>query len=149
MPKFKISRLEQRAKHIFGITFNPNDAGFITKDGYYLSFPTDSKSAFYTERHHNRICFVYPKPPLNCENRYISDTGNIRTQITQEQAGFEIRKKPTEMQYQALETAVKNKKSIYIDYTDKDGGTIKSSHFSDFSDAKEWIDNNVEKEKKE
>lgn len=139
---YKITKgLEKRAIKIFGITNNPKDTGFITKSGKYLNFKTD----ITPDRFHFRIGQAFKrgtKVGLQTENKYLSETGDIRTQITDENASFEIRKPLTEAQLEAIQKASNNRK-IFIDFTDDKGGTIKSAEFNSFPEARSWITRNI------
>lgn len=140
---FKMGRkLESRALKIFKTTNNPNDSGFITTTGKYLDFGKGYENI--PDMAHMRVCSAYPKKirKPDCENRYLSDTGDIRTQITRDNASFEIRKPLTQQQFDAVQNAITNRK-VFIDYTDKNGGTIKSAQFDSFPEAKSWIIRNI------
>lgn len=140
---FKVGRkLESRALKLFKTTNNPNEAGFITSKGKYLKFAGVDESS--PDRYHSKIMQVYPKEinRVYTENKYISDTGDIRTQITPKSASFEIRKPLTQPQFDAVQNAITNRK-VFIDYTDRNGGTIKSAQFNSFPEARSWIVRNV------
>ena len=140
---FRASRgflLERRAKKIFGITSNPINSGFITSDGKYLNFGKGFENT--PDLYHLRICRAYIKRPIACENRYLTDTNNIRTQISRDNASFELRHHPNKNQLEAIERASKGKE-IFIDFTNNEGETLKSNHFKDFNQAKDWLNKNV------
>src|SRR3989304_9070630 len=140
---FRASRgflLERRAKKIFGITSNPINSGFITSDGKYLNFGKGFENT--PDLYHLRICRAYIKRPIACENRYLTDTNNIRTQISRDNASFELRHHPKKNNLKAIERASKGKE-IFIDFTNNEGETLKSNHFKDFNQAKDWLNKNV------
>lgn len=130
--------LERRAKLVFGITNNPLDAGYISRDGQFISFPSPSGDIEKPDRGHFRVMRLTSKSQIS-SNLYINRTGNIRTQVTSNQASFEIRQLPTPEQFDAMQKASEGKGKMFIDITGDDGRTIDSSEFSDFSMAKDWI----------
>ncbi len=47
--------LEKRARNLFGITDNPLEAGYITRDGEYLQFSHALGTAGRIERYHVKV----------------------------------------------------------------------------------------------
>lgn len=135
-------KLEARGKSIFGTTQNPINAGYITRDGKYLNFPhTAGAGEEIPDRSHFRVMHVLSKDNKT-SSFFINETGDIRTQITKNNANFEIRSPLTQEQFNTMQEGSKGK-NIYIDYTNEKGETIKSAKFSDFAEAKHWITTNV------
>lgn len=143
---FKVTKLgrtlQARAKSVFGTTQNPINAGYITRDGKYLNFPNTANSGEeISDRSHFRVMSVLSKDNKT-SSFFINETGNIRTQITKNNANFEIRSPLTQEQFNAMQEGSKGK-SIYVDYTNEKGETIKSAKFVDFASAEDWILRNV------
>lgn len=130
-------KLEYKAKRMFGTTENPYNCGFITTNGECINFPLGQMSY---DKSHSNIRQIGTN-----ENDFISKTGNIRSQITHDNASFEIRKKPTARQLQTIKNSTENFpfRKIFADYTASNGKVLKSGSFDDFNEFNKWINENV------
>jgi len=137
-PRANISPvLESRAKKIFGITKNPLQSGFITRQGRFIKL-----------KEHKAIRVVFTTKQLrtlkngNAIDKFTSNTGNLRIQVTRKQSAIEARRKLTPNQVEAIRKTQLNSNPIFFEFTGKDGKILKSGKFIDFSNFERFIRRN-------
>ncbi len=125
---FEIHPLDQKARKYYGITFNPNKAGYILRDGKLLDY---SENQYERTLDHRDIQNIMDEPEESKGDRYsdyvepfLNLTGAIRASYMNDEWSIDIQTSPTDAQKDIIVHFHKPGRSFYYD-VDKLG--VKSS----------------------
>lgn len=123
------------AKRYFGLTRDPNEAGYIFQDGSMLNM-SDYKHGYRGTRifDHRQINHV---PGLEKENisgtegmiKFMKETGAIRLIYNNGYINFDFIAPLTNQQIRTLRSLIDGKNELYADKSDSNGKTIKHWYF--------------------
>ena len=126
-------QLFQKAKDIFGKTYNWNTAGYILPDGTRLDFSgkREGSNGQYREEDHRAILEAYGEDTDMSGTEAMIDfmrRGAVR--VSPESGGINLQGVPTREQLQALDTFITKKRGeVTIDIDDENGNTVFSKEY--------------------
>lgn len=139
----KDSGAEQRAIELYGTTYNPKRAGFITSDAQMIDtggYPeANERNIDHREIAQDSINAPEGTSGNEALIQYMNQTGNIRITSTDSYSlNVDIVYTPNAKQMKLLKSLAQNK-TIYVDISLFDGRIKDSAEFTNFKDFSRWV----------
>jgi hypothetical protein len=138
---------EQEAIDIYGTTYNPLRAAFITSEGQLIDgggYPEDTGRSI----DHREIAGSVVERKAGDTNtdaliRYMNETGNIRINVTKDTVYVDTTYYPTENQLNAIKDLSINKETV-SDISTLTGNVQVSGEFTNYRDFIKWLKGNTQ-----